>query len=265
MLPRTLVRLATAVTAAAVLPFAAGCAAPGDPRLRPTSIESPTTPSGEDGGDAATAVTPPEEPQRQATAPRADEPAPDRSSGHRATLAVRLLAASEMPALPAAPVWTEARTSHREPEALAGTCHRYDVVTLGATKVAYREFVPAAGTASAHHLVAQFADAKTAWRAFEVLKSWRDECLERVAKHDRHEVGELTPVDAGGADAHYYLLRYGPAERRSKAEYVDGEGLALVGTRVAVVRMALVGRGDEVDQVAAPIDAAIRAAVAKLP
>ena len=194
------------------------------------------------------------------------EEQPDDSANVPATLPARLLAAEEYPGPNRSFRWSEGRTTKREPAALAGTCHQFSMLSIGAMRVAHRDYLPADASpgARANELVATFADAKTAWRAFEVLKSWRAECDEALAKYDRHEVGELETVSLGDGEGHWYLLSYGPAEGETDAGYFDAQGIALVGNRIAVLRMAVIGQDYNYPAGKEPMVATVRAAAAKL-
>lgn len=266
MHPRSLVRMLFPVAVALMLPLS-GCAAVAEPGVDP---EPRAAASRDEANERESARAEPA--NESAAAPEdAGDGTSDAAVGSaeagdaRASLRDRLLDAHELPAFDGTS-WSAARTLNREPSGLAGTCHHFEMLTIGAGKVAYREFAPAAGGAArTTQLVAQFADAKTAWRAFEVLKSWREDCQEQLTKYDRSQVGGLTPVDAGGADAHRYVVQYGPADKNASHQYVDAQGLALVGTRITVMRMAVVGTRRDADRVAAPMDSAVRTAVAKLP
>lgn len=266
MHPRSPARMLLPVAVALLLPLS-GCAAVAEPDL---DLEPRAAASRDEANELEAAREEPAEASAATPESGADAPSGDdgtvRKPSARATLRNRLLGAHELPTPAGTSGWTAAPTRNREPGTLAGTCHHFEMLTIGASKVGYREFAPAdGGDARATHLVAQFADAKTAWRAFEVLKSWRDDCDKRLAKYDRHQIGDLTPVEAGGAAAHWYRLQYGPSEGGGRSEYVDAQGLALVGTRIAVLRMAVVGTGRDADRIAGAVNDAVRAAVAKLP
>lgn len=267
MHPRSPVRMLFLAAVALMLPLS-GCAAVTEPADVP---EPRAAVSRDEANERESARAEPADAAVTAPKDAADSTNGDAAAGTadaasaRASLRDRLLDAHELPILDETS-WSEARTSNREPSALAGTCHHFEMLTIGAGRVAYREFAAAdGGAARTTQLVAQFADAKTAWRAFEVLKSWREDCEEELTKYDHSQVGELTRVDAGGSDALRYLVRYGPAGDDASVEYLDAQGLALVGTRVAVLRMAIVGPPRHADRIAASMDSAVRTAVAKLP
>ncbi len=168
-----------------------------------------------------------------------------------------------MPGVTSDVAWTEGSTATQEPEELAGTCHRFAMLSIGAMRVAHRDYTAADGSgARADELVASFADAKTAWRAFEVLKSWHEDCDETLSRWEHHEVGPLRTVSTDAGDAHTYLLRYGPTE--GDADTFDAEGLVMAGNRIAVVRMVHAGQDPDAPDLEEPITAAVRAAAAEL-
>lgn len=194
-------------------------------------------------------------------------PAPSPTSSGPVTLEDRLLTADEVPGFNEQFAWSDGTTSGTEPATLAGTCHQFEMLSIGATDVAYRDYQPDQGTNSAaSELVAEFADEKTAGRAFEVLTAWRERCDKALSKYDSHQVGALQDVPVDGIDrtAHWYMLTYGPAEGDAEAVYFDAEGLALVGRRIAVVRMALIGQDHNYDAGEEPMVRAVQAAAGKL-
>lgn len=258
--PHRLVSLACVALAATVL---SGCAAVLDsgadeaggpvssrharPKKPSTHAPSPSTPDGSTSSPAEDALD--------------DEQAD--SAGARVPLRERLLDADEMPAVTGDVAWTEGSTATQEPEELAGTCHRFAMLSIGAMRVAYRDYAASDGSAArADALVASFADAKTAWRAFEVLKSWHEDCDTTLSRWEHHEVGALRTVSSDVDAAHTYLLRYGPTD--SDADTFDAEGLAISGNRVAVVRIVHVGQDPDAPDLEEPITAAVRAAAAEL-
>ena len=188
-----------------------------------------------------------------------DTDQPSRSAA-RVTLRTRLLDAAALPRVEGRP-WVAVRTAQQEPRSLAGTCHRFSMLSIGAVHAAHRSFRSQDGDVRADHLVATFADAKTAWRAYEVLRSWHSGCAGVLRDYDRHYVGPLREVDTSRGQAQRYVLGYGPSPDRPRVDVRDAEGLALVGRHVTVLRMTRPdGRGPERE----PMAAALRAAVSRL-
>lgn len=81
-----------------------------------------------------------------------------------------------------------------------GGCQKTDLTTIGAVDTVTRTYTADDGVA-ATQVVARFADAKSAWRAHQVLTAWRDDCETRI---DRSDVGPLEPITVrtGTADGY---------------------------------------------------------------
>jgi len=101
-------------------------------------------------------------------------------------VAEHLLSADDLP--PLAGEWT-ARNTADEPT--VGACQKTGLSTIGAIESAQRTFV--ADGATAVQVVARFGDAKSAWRAHEVLAAWRADCAERLG-NPSSSVGPLEDV-----------------------------------------------------------------------
>ncbi len=185
----------------------------------------------------------------------------------RGSLRSRLLAADEVPGFNSTFRWAEGATRGREPADGFGTCQRFALTSIGAERVVVRDFAPADASAtgdSAGELVASFPDTATARRAFEVLKSWRARCADRIADHDRSRVGRLQDVAVDGGTGGWYLLTYGPTPDDPDAGWFDAQGLAVVGTRVVLMEMVVVGQDYNYPRGREPMVAAVRRAAARL-
>jgi hypothetical protein len=190
------------------------------------------------------------------------EPAGEPGTG---SLTDALLPAEELPGFNDEFTWAERATESSEPPELAGSCHQFEMTSIGAEEVAYRTYDPTAGDNSeASQLVAQFPDEMTATRAFEVLKSWRQGCAKNFKEYDRVQVGDLEDVDTEAGAGHWYLLVYGPAEGDPDSGYFDAQGIAMVGNRVAVLRLSLIGQDYNYEAGQEPMVEAVRAAAARL-
>ena len=190
------------------------------------------------------------------------EPSAEPGTG---TVADALLPADDVPGFNDEFTWSEQATDDREPGDLAGACHKFEMTSIGAEEVAYRAYRPDAGDESAaSHLVAGFPDEMTANRAFEVLKSWREGCASTFRQYDRVQVGDLEDVDTDAGTGHWYLVTYAPAEGDPDAGYFDAQGIALVGDRIAVLRLTLVGQDYNYEAGQEPMVEAVRAAAARL-
>lgn len=158
----------------------------------------------------------------------------------------RLLPAADVPGLSDGYRWQDAGTSTGEPKRLFGTCQRFAMTSIGAERVAVRHYLPA-GTAfrragdSAGELLATFPDENTARRAFDVLEAWRGRCADRLAGHRHRDVGDPQDVPVAGGTGAWYFLTYGPVKGHPDARYLDAQGIAVVGPRIAMLSMVEVG------------------------
>jgi hypothetical protein len=234
-----------------------------------SSSSQPDTPS---SSTTATAST--DEPSPPSEGPTS----PSTSTGGSATpsatapptgLKGRLLTATELPGFNDAYRWTAGSTGPENPSASFGTCQRFATTSIGAERALVRRFRPAVQDPSAAHdrageLVAQFPDEQTARRAFEVLKSWRASCAERLRSRTRPSVGPLQTVPVEGGSGGWYLLTYGPVKGDPNAQFFDAQGMALVGSRIAMVSMVLAGQDYDYEQGQEPAALAVRRAAGKL-
>lgn len=196
------------------------------------------------------------------TTPSATTPAP-RPVGLRG----RLLTAAEVPGFNEEYTWRTVATRDDEGKRPFGTCQKFPMTSIGATRVVAREYAGVGDdpTSSAGHLVAEFADRATARRAYEVARSWRDSCEEELREYDRVDVNPFEPVSTTDAEGGWYLLVYGPVEGGSPDEgYFDAQGLALSGKRVALLQMRMLGQDYNYPAGREPMVAAVRTAAARL-
>lgn len=168
-----------------------------------------------------------------------------------------LLPASAWPAPSRDLVWHEEQTELHEPRALAGSCHRFPLVSVGAVRVAHRAYLlgkPASPHARAEHVVARFADPRTAWRAHEVLLAWREGCRETLAEAARLRVSPLRELDEGAQ--RYAVAWY---EAAADGRLREDVALARLGNRVTLLRLTSRPTSDAAGGgiVTAAIDAAV--------
>lgn len=184
-----------------------------------------------------TPTTAPEQTEQQSSSPARPTPATQQAAAHR-SLPERLLDADQVPALEEQR-WKDGRTRGVEGRDPFATCHKFAMTSIGATRVAVREYLPRAkgSPATASALVAQFPDVTTAQRAYSVLAAWRGQCEEELGGYERHDVGPLRAVSVPDGVAARYLLSYGPADGDADAGFLDAQGLTRVGARVAVLQM----------------------------
>lgn len=239
----------TRQTADEPTPTRATAAAPTSPTTSatPATQESSATP---DSGESTASQTP------------SASPAPT------GALTDRLLHAEEVPGFNEQYRWVAGATRTREGRDLFGTCQRFGITSIGATSVAVRDYRPAEpgqGDAPdpAGELVAEFPDTATAQRAFAVLKSWRGQCADRLPGKRSH-VGELQSVQVDGGTGGWYLLTYRPPGGSPDEEIFDAEGMAVVGSRIAMLKLRLVGQDYNYDAGQEPMVAAVQRAAGRL-
>ena len=127
--------------------------------------------------------------------------APDRRPGRhkvgslqprmRLDTAAHLLDADGLPALGDRP-WVMDATGPEDPERdpAVGACQKTLLGPIGAVETVRRTFT-APGRLGATQVVARFADARSAWRAHQVLVAWREDCADRIGSG---AVGPLEPL-----------------------------------------------------------------------
>ena len=185
-----------------------------------------------------------------------------------ATLSDRLLPGEEVPGFNEEFRWVTGRTRTSEGRALFGTCQRFGITSIGATEVAVRDYRPAQPDqanppAEAGELVAEFPDTTTARRAFAVLKSWRQQCADRLPGKPHH-VGALESVSVDGGTGGWYLLTYPSSGGDPDAGFFDAQGIAVVGTRIVMLELRNVGQDYNYEAGQEPMVAAVQRAAGKL-
>lgn len=266
--------VALRVVAAALALTLGGCTGAAEP---PTADDTPESPP---PASRTPSPTPSPSPSEEPTVEPDEEPTEDPTGsvatagpsmsprGAGATLADRLLTAGQMPGFNDEWTWRVRSTLDREGRRPFATCHRFPMTSIGAMRVVVRSYE---GTRSADegvtgsHLVARFADAKTARTAYDVLRSWRERCAEQLADFERHDVGALETVDVPAGEGGWYLLVYGPPDGGIPEEaYFDAQGIAHVGKRVAVLQMRAIGQDYNYPAGEEPMVAGVRRAAAEL-
>ncbi len=196
-----------------------------------------------------------------------ESPTAESSPAVARTATERLLTTEELPRLAGRSSWEEVATRRSEGDQPFGTCHKFAMTSIGAMRVVVRHYAEGRGedTVTAGHLVADFADDRTARRAFEVLKSWRGQCEEELEDYERRDLGGFQAVTAPGAEAGWYLLSYGPTPEGTPDEgFFDAQGITRVGRRVAALAIRVVGQDYDYPPGKEPMVDAVRKASAKL-
>jgi hypothetical protein len=163
--------------------------------------------------------------------PRVSSSAPvaDRPAGLRGLL----LTADELPAMHGGTDWRVKRTA-KEGDQPSGRCQLTSLTAIGATSALVRTFSSAGSDdVGAAQVVAEFADAKSAWRSLEVLKSWRDKCAARLGAGS--SVSSLATVGCSPATGHRYLVGTPTSSTTSASKAFEGIGLVRRGSRISIV------------------------------
>lgn len=149
---------------------------------------------------------------------------------HRTTPASHLLTAARMPSPDGATAWRIADPGRED--AVVGACQKTDLQTIGAISAVRRSFAAGPDGPWATQVVAEFVDAKSAWRAHEVLRAWQADCEERL-DFDRTDVGPLRAVDVRAGTGEGYRTAYGP--RSAARGWATGLGIVRRGSHLSVV------------------------------
>lgn len=229
-----------------------------------TAEPSTPAPSPTDSVEATPTPTPTPTPtETPSGSPSPTDPAAPVAGGLRG----RLLAGADLPGFNEQYRWATASTGPERPEEPAGTCQRFAITAIGAERSVVRRYRPvdqrAAGTDRAAELVAEFPDELTARRAFSVLEAWRRGCAQRLGERTAR-VDPLEPVAVPSGRAQWYLLTYGPVRGDANARYFDAQGMAQVGTRIAMVTIRLAGQDYNYERGSEPMVEALRRAAARL-
>ena len=76
----------------------------------------------------------------------------------------------------------------------------------------------------------------------------------------RRDVAAMRSVSVAGGQAGWYLLTYGPVKGSTDEQFFDAQGMALVGTRIAMVSMVLAGQDYDYPAGQEPMVAALQRA-----
>jgi hypothetical protein len=270
-LGRPLARLAVGLVVGASTLTACGGGSSDDGSQAPSttggasSSATASTPSGAPTGSPSPSPT--SSPTSSSSSSQSSSPTGTPTAAPAGGLRGRLLTASEVPGPNDGFRWRQGATRAEDPRASFATCQRFAITSIGAERVLVRSFTPAtAGAAGdrAGSLVATFPDPKTARRAYAVLQAWRGRCADRLTSYRHRDVGSLESVPVGGGSAGAYLLTYGPVRGRPDDAYFDAQGMAVVGSRIAVVTLRVVGQDYNYEAGQEPVVAAVQRAARKL-
>lgn len=185
-----------------------GCGSSDDgPAAAPRDTPSPASPTDAGGPTDSAAPAPTRTPASDPATSPTREPRRHKVSTlqprMRLETAAHLLDADGLPTVGAGG-WVVAATGPEDPDSdrAVGACQKTLLASIGAVETVRRTFT-APGRLEATQVVARFADSRSAWRAHEVLASWRDDCADRIGGGD---VGPLEPLDVHAGTGESYRM-----------------------------------------------------------
>lgn len=174
-------------------------------------------------------------------------------------LETRLLSADELPGVNDITEWSVASTDS-EDGAGHGSCQKFSLVDIGAQSSLVRSYT-ATGDIVAVQVLGEFADAKSAWRAHQVVKTWAAECAEMLDA-EVEKIGTLSAVPVPGGKADQQLLQYG--DKDAEAHTFAGVGIVRHGSYLSIVQIDVMGQDYNYDAGDEPAARAALAANEKL-
>lgn len=242
-------RLRLAALAACLVLAATAC---GDRDDDPSVAEPGTQPT--------TSAPSPSQSGSDAPTPTVSATAEPTASASPETLTDRLLPTADVPGLNATWTWQDGETGPAGSEPF-GLCAKVDLASIGASDVVERSYFPPVDTDdSAGEQIAEFPDATTTGRAVAVLKSWQKKCAAHIDRAGV-KVRPITSVSTASGTGFWYLVSYpeGADEGRFHAF-----GVAVVGTRVAVLSIDNGGQDYNYPTGEEPMVAMVQAAAGRL-
>jgi hypothetical protein len=155
-----------------------------------------------------------------------------------------LVPGSQLPPLNLENRWRTDSTGVSEPDPPAWVCQQVSLMGNGAVSSRVRSYT-SAGTSTAVQVVGEFADARSATRAFGSLQGNARECADELAARGREPVGSvqpLTALDVPGGEAGWGVVFSGPVKGDPNAAHIDAVVVVRAGDRVSVVSMHSIGQ-----------------------
>ena len=255
--PTLYARLLAPLAVAALLATSAGCG--GDEKG--SAAPHPSDPS------ASASETPSESPSPTQTPTETPSETPDESPSGSTTSAppaldMLLLPGSGLPGFN--DTWTWAVKGTGPQRSPFGICQRFPMEDLGAAETVVRRYRPAGdltgGTGG--HLVSRFVDDRSASQTVQVLQSWHDRCMERLARFETKRVSRMTSVKTSRGTASWYLVTH--AEADSDQGRFDALGVLRDGSTVELLMLNLEGQDYNYEQGKEPMVQALRSAADRL-
>ena len=176
----------------------------------------------------------------------------------------RLLVTAQVPRLSSGMRWSTPGSTSAAGTTPFGLCQRFDLESIGATIAVQRVWLDSASTGdTAAEQVAEFPDAMTALRASRVLTAWHNRCAEQLTNTVNPKVGQQTDVSVPVGTGRWYLVSYSPKQHPDQGHF-HAFGIAVAGTRIAILRMDSLGEDYNYPPGREPMVAAVKAAAEKL-
>lgn len=218
------------------------------------AVDAPTSPTATSEAPTETGA-----PARETGAPATEETSEPEPVEELATLADRLVPAEDLPGVNEHTVWTAGRTTP-EGGVPHGSCQRTSLVDIGALDSVVRTYAGGEGVTGVQ-VVAEFADAKSAWRTHQVLKTWTTECAEQLDA-EVEKVGPLTPATVAGGGGHSGLVQYG--DEGAELHTFAGIAIVRVGAYLSVVELDVLSQDYNYEPGREPAALAVPVAAARL-
>jgi hypothetical protein len=142
---------------------------------------------------------------------------------------------------------------------------RVNLRSIGATKGALLQVRQ--GSVTARHVVARFADERSATLGYEVLEAWLGQCEEHAGSRGFDTVKAPAGYTRarGGDTAGWALVSYGPVPSDPDAAYIEPQALVRVGETISWVVWKQIGQDYNYDKGQSPPELAIPRMVQALP
>jgi hypothetical protein len=254
--PTPYARLLAPLALAALLATSAGCG--GDER------ESAAPPPSDPSSSSASASETPSESSTPAETPSEtpDETPSETTTPGPPALDTLLLPGSGLPGFN--DTWTWAVKGTGPQRSPFGICQRFPMEDLGAAQTVVRRYRPAGdltgGTGG--HLVSRFVDDRSASQTVQVLQSWHDRCMERLARFETKRVSRMTSVTTSRGTASWYLVTHAGAD--ADQGRFDALGVLRDGSTVELLMLNLEGQDYNYEQGKEPMVQALRSAADRL-
>ena len=255
--PTLYARLLAPLAVAALLATSAGCG--GDEKG--SAAPSTSDPS------ASASETPSESPSPTEMPTETPSETPDETPSGTTTSAPPALDALLLPGsgLPGFnDTWTWAVKGTGPQRSPFGICQRFQMQDLGAAETVVRRYQPAGGITGGigGHLVSRFVDDRSASQTVQVLQSWHDRCMERLARFETKRVSRMTSVKTSRGTASWYLVTH--AEADADQGRFDALGVLRDGSTVELLMLNLEGQDYNYEQGKEPMVQALRSAADRL-